>query len=194
MKVEHPYGVHHSHAQRNHEYRPEQIMDIHAEQSPRNSPANEYQHFNFGTSGDGLYQRPFQPQFSAPEPLPPLNTSTPTLWPSQITNPSGQVSPPISLPTHRPIAPVTQSVPRKTPPSASSKAANPASTSRKTLSDDDRRRMCKYHDENPTIKQTEIGGEPAYRLYTCSSTNVSTQQCSALNGGRWSWNVSCHSY
>ena len=28
---------------------------------------------------------------------------------------------------------------------------------RKTLSDDDRRRMCKYAEENPTAKQTEIG-------------------------------------
>ena len=31
---------------------------------------------------------------------------------------------------------------------------------RKTLSDADRRRMCIYHEENPNIKQTEIGGMP----------------------------------
>lgn len=30
-------------------------------------------------------------------------------------------------------------------------------TARRTLTDDDRRRMCLYHQENPHVKQTEIG-------------------------------------
>ncbi|KAI9727681.1 MAG: hypothetical protein M1828_005909 [Chrysothrix sp. TS-e1954] len=33
----------------------------------------------------------------------------------------------------------------------------PATTPRRTLTDDDRRKMCLYHDENPSKKQTEIG-------------------------------------
>jgi hypothetical protein len=33
----------------------------------------------------------------------------------------------------------------------------PQSTPRRTLTDDDRRRMCQYHEDNPTVKQTEIG-------------------------------------
>jgi hypothetical protein len=35
-------------------------------------------------------------------------------------------------------------------------------SSRKSLSDSDRRRMCLYRDKNPTAKQTEIGGMPAF--------------------------------
>jgi hypothetical protein len=30
---------------------------------------------------------------------------------------------------------------------------------RRTLTDSDRRRMCQYPEENPSVKQTEIGGE-----------------------------------
>jgi hypothetical protein len=32
------------------------------------------------------------------------------------------------------------------------------STPRRTLTDDDRRRMCEYHESHPGVKQTEIGG------------------------------------
>ena len=31
-------------------------------------------------------------------------------------------------------------------------------TPRRTLTDDDRRRMCEYHESHPGVKQTEIGG------------------------------------
>jgi hypothetical protein len=34
-----------------------------------------------------------------------------------------------------------------------------SSTPRKTLTDADRRRMCLYAEEHPTVKQTEIGGK-----------------------------------
>ena len=32
------------------------------------------------------------------------------------------------------------------------------STPRRTLTDDDRRRICEYHESHPGVKQTEIGG------------------------------------
>jgi len=32
------------------------------------------------------------------------------------------------------------------------------STPRRVLTDDDRRRMCEYHESHPGVKQTEIGG------------------------------------
>jgi hypothetical protein len=35
------------------------------------------------------------------------------------------------------------------------------STPRRTLTDDDRRRMCEYHESHPGVKQTEIGGMSA---------------------------------
>jgi hypothetical protein len=36
--------------------------------------------------------------------------------------------------------------------------ATGGSTPRRTLTDDDRRRMCEYHESHPGAKQTEIGG------------------------------------
>ncbi|CAN9196467.1 unnamed protein product [Alternaria alternata] len=55
-------------------------------------------------------------------------------------------------PTPLPITPASA-----TPVSASSTHSRTSSTPRKTLTDSDRRRMCQYHEENPTVKQTEIG-------------------------------------
>jgi hypothetical protein len=51
----------------------------------------------------------------------------------------------------------TISPPTVTPISAGSSTRSGGPSVRKTLSDDDRRRMCKYAEENPTAKQTEIG-------------------------------------
>jgi hypothetical protein len=34
------------------------------------------------------------------------------------------------------------------------------------LTDQDRRRMCQYHEENPSVKQTEIGGMSGTRSFT----------------------------
>ncbi|KAL2753566.1 hypothetical protein ACRALDRAFT_2111757 [Sodiomyces alcalophilus JCM 7366] len=71
-------------------------------------------------------------------------------WPSMLTNPnsySAHSAPPISMPSM--VAPTPAKMTR--PPGASQ------STPRKTLTDDDRRRMCQYHLENPNMKQTEIG-------------------------------------
>jgi len=43
-----------------------------------------------------------------------------------------------------------------------------APSSRKTLTDSDRRRMCQYHEDNPSVKQTEIGGERRISNVLCS--------------------------
>ncbi|VDB89128.1 Bgt-5103 [Blumeria graminis f. sp. tritici] len=40
-----------------------------------------------------------------------------------------------------------------------SRANHSTSSPRKTLTHNDRRRMCQYHEENPTVKQTEIGAK-----------------------------------
>ena len=37
-------------------------------------------------------------------------------------------------------------------------APTQTSTPRRTLTDADRRKMCMFHEENPNVKQTEIGG------------------------------------
>ena len=159
MKVEPQFGIHAHHQQ---DFAPDQMVDVASEHSPDNSPSNDYSNFDFNAQTDAMYNRPFQPPFSAAQQLHPLNTNTATLWPSQITNPSEQSSPSVSLPIHRSIAPVSQSVPAPTPPPPPppppSRSGGSLNNSRKMLSDDDRRRMCKYHDEHPTVKQTEIGG------------------------------------
>ena len=157
MKVDSQFGLHpHSHQ----DFAPDPMMEITGEQSPHNSPPDDFTNFNFNAQTDTIYTRPFHPPFSAAQDLHPLNTNTATLWPSQITSRHEPPSPPVTLPIHRSIAPVAQNVPAPAPPPqpTPTKSGGSLSTSRRTLSDDDRRRMCKYHDEHPSVKQTEIGG------------------------------------
>ncbi|MCJ1307145.1 hypothetical protein MMC25_000791 [Agyrium rufum] len=69
---------------------------------------------------------------------PPVSQQTvPTLLPQPILHPIQTYEP---LPLLPPVtAPVSMPAPRR------------------TLTDQDRRRMCQYHQENPSVKQTEIG-------------------------------------
>jgi hypothetical protein len=73
-------------------------------------------------------------------------------WPSMLTSQS-TYHPPLF-----PSAPVPITPASATPVSATSTHSRTSSTPRKTLTDTDRRRMCQYHEDNPTVKQTEIGG------------------------------------
>lgn len=71
-------------------------------------------------------------------------------WPSQLTNPHSYAQhsvPPVAIP------PVTAPLKTKLP------AIQTTSQPRKTLTDDDRRRMCQYAKDHPTAKQTDIGQE-----------------------------------
>ena len=120
------------------------------------SPAQEYNGFGYMASAHGLpldstYQRSMPLAYTAHQPQQPLITAQ---WPSMITNPSNVPAQP--APTPPTLAPIhtfaaAHSLPPLTTPV-------PQSTARRTLTDQDRRRMCIYHDENPTVKQTEIGG------------------------------------
>ncbi|KAL2201290.1 hypothetical protein P885DRAFT_65561 [Corynascus similis CBS 632.67] len=71
-------------------------------------------------------------------------------WPSMLTNPNSY-GPPHSAP------PVP--IPSITAPLKTSKlpAIQTTSQPRKTLTDDDRRAMCRYAEDHPTAKQTDIG-------------------------------------
>jgi len=40
----------------------------------------------------------------------------------------------------------------------------PAKSPRKMLTDDDRKKICQHHEDNPKVKQTEIGGEAEQEL------------------------------
>ncbi|CAG8951590.1 hypothetical protein HYFRA_00007506 [Hymenoscyphus fraxineus] len=81
--------------------------------------------------------------------LQPLIMPTHPTWPSMLTNPASYSAPPVALPPAS-APPVVKANGNKVP-------GAPTPTPRKTLTDNDRRRMCQYHEENPTVKQTEIG-------------------------------------
>ncbi|KAK2767476.1 hypothetical protein FQN54_003633 [Arachnomyces sp. PD_36] len=92
---------------------------------------------------------PMEPSYSMSIP-PPYTTqpllplAMPSQWPSMLTTQGGYGAAPLSaapLPTPHPTHATHSNGP----------------TPRRTLTDADRRRMCLYHEENPHVKQTEIG-------------------------------------
>lgn len=113
------------------------------------SPMHEYNGFAFAAL-------PIEPLYAG---LPSSRTAHQQLqplimpqWPSMLTSQSTYV-PPMYPAASIPVGPIS------TPISAPPAGTRPASTPRKTLTDSDRRRMCLYHEEHPTVKQTEIGGK-----------------------------------
>ncbi|KAL9118945.1 MAG: hypothetical protein Q9187_004503, partial [Circinaria calcarea] len=75
-----------------------------------------------------------------------------------LTNPSNNGPTMISAVPILPSPPLAQlptySLAHSLPPST---APVPVPSARRTLTDQDRRRMCQYHEDNPSVKQTEIG-------------------------------------
>jgi len=114
------------------------------------TPAQEYTGFGWGSPPLPMHSSTFSQS-------PPLRPSHQQLQPLMMPWPSMLGSQQTFYP---PLLPQTQigttSPPTMTPISAGSSSRSGPSV-RKTLSDDDRRRMCKYAEENPTAKQTEIG-------------------------------------
>ncbi|KAJ5278991.1 hypothetical protein N7478_004363 [Penicillium angulare] len=121
--------------------------------SPQHSPPMpEYNGFEYGPSPimtvDPSYGMSLPPPYaSMPLPMPSHS------WPSMLTHQSPfheNGLPPTPMPTAiSPSEPI--------PPAPSRKASTGGSTPRKTLTDEDRRQMCLYHEENKTAKQTDIG-------------------------------------
>ncbi|GLI78118.1 hypothetical protein PoHVEF18_006418 [Penicillium ochrochloron] len=119
--------------------------------SPHNSPPMpEYSGFDYGHSPlmavDATYGMSIPPPYaSMPLPMPSHS------WPSMLTHQSAfheSGLPPVSVPTS-----VSPSAP--TPPIR--KTSTGGATPRRTLTDEDRRQMCLYHEENKQAKQTDIG-------------------------------------
>lgn len=125
--------------------------------SHHTTPVHEYTGFSFTP-----YPSAMAPPRTTHHQLQPLVMPQ---WPSTLVSQSTYV-PPIypSAPAPMPV-PVG---PTSTPISATSTGSRTSSTPRKTLTDADRRRMCLYHEEHPSTKQTEIGGEYMYRI--CRAT------------------------
>lgn len=136
-------------------------------QSPplHQSPMHEYHGFNFMSTAHMQMEpsdnRPMSHSYPTQQQLQPLIMPQPQ-WPSMLTNSSTSAPPTTSH--YPPLAPVTSiSGARSVPPVIHPPAPT---TQRRTLTDQDRRRMCQYHEDNPTVKQTEIGGQ--YSVWRCN--------------------------
>lgn len=91
---------------------------------------------------------------SIPPPYASLPLTVPShQWPSLIATQSH--FPDSGLSSHTQLPGVSQVAPQQSGRKSSTSSAAP----RRTLTDEDRRRMCLYHEEHKTAKQTDIGGK-----------------------------------
>jgi hypothetical protein len=91
------------------------------------------------------------PPYTAHQQLQPLIMPSNVIWPSMLTNPASYSAPPVAIPASAP--PLIKGNGTKLP------AIHATPSIRKTLTDSDRQKICQYHKDNPSVKQTEIGGE-----------------------------------
>ena len=134
-----------------------------AQSAPPTSPWSMH-----GCQGFEYHQAPMpiEPSYSMPRPPlytagvpqmpPPLIMPQNGIWPSMIAAQNHQ------QPNYQP--PILPAAPIQTPVSAGTGSdVTPTSatttTSRRKLTDDERRQMCLEAEQNPTMKQTQIGGE-----------------------------------
>jgi hypothetical protein len=120
--------------------------------SQHHSPVHEY-------NGLSFTPMPMEPMYSTGS-MPPPRTTHQALqplimpsWPSMLLTSQSTYPPPLYPSAPLPAPPV--SAPLSAPPAT----GRSSSTPRRTLTDADRRRMCLYAEEHPTVKQTEIGCE-----------------------------------
>lgn len=174
MKVEHHYGG----PQHADEYGGQRIFTD--DQIPYQSPLHDLNTSYMNSPRfhhESIYSRPAATSQTSNFPSYPLVVPQ---WPSQLTNPSlPSLNPPsfqhlsnssAPAPTPRRILPLTTLVDNIPTPLSAPAAPTPIpipQSGRPTLTDQDRRRICKYHEENPSAKQTEIGS----KLLACGLMN-----------------------
>nr|KAK5448834.1 hypothetical protein LTR18_001922 [Exophiala xenobiotica] len=124
------------------------------------SPMHELSSFDYQTTApmpmEPAYNmhRPSPFAASLPQMLPPLTTPYSGLWPSMLA----------SQPSSTYHAPIQPAGPLQTPLSASTASdmtptSAKTSTSRRKLTDEERRQMCIEAEQNPNMKQTQIGAK-----------------------------------
>ncbi|KAJ5163452.1 DNA binding HTH domain Psq-type [Penicillium coprophilum] len=117
--------------------------------SPQHSPPMpEYSGFDYGQSqlmAVDSYGMSIPPPY-ATMPLPMPSHS----WPSMLTTHSPFAASGLAISTPTSVSPSAPMPPVR-------KTSTGGSTPRRTLTDEDRRQMCIYHEENKTAKQTDIG-------------------------------------
>lgn len=127
-----------------------------SQHAPHQSPVQDYNGYNTYAPlpMEPLYPAGMHPPRTTHQQLQPLIMPQ---WPSMLTSQSSYV-PPIFQSAPVPITPASATpVSAVSAVSTSSTRSHGSSTPRKTLTDADRRRMCQYHEDHPTVKQTEIG-------------------------------------
>lgn len=121
--------------------------------SQHTSPLHEYGGFGFVSPTimpvEPTYNMSIPPPYTSHQQLQPLIMPQ---WPSMMTTQPGYSAP--VVPTASASAPVSANPPSQPVSTTPTNAPTP----RRTLTDSDRRRMCLYHEENPSVKQLEIGG------------------------------------
>ncbi|EFQ98035.1 hypothetical protein MGYG_01073 [Nannizzia gypsea CBS 118893] len=133
-----------------HDFVSSQWVDMGGYAATQHHQLTDYTGFQFGSSPI----MPMEPAYSMSMPQPyttqhliPLTMSS--QWPSMLSTQPGFAPMPVAPMPITPIPPPLQHV------QAPQMATPP--TPRRTLTDAERRRMCLYHQENPHVKQTEIG-------------------------------------
>lgn len=129
--------------------------------SHHNTPTQEWTGFNFGSMEPSAFahQRPVHQQLQPlvmPQWPSMLNSHHQTAQPAPYQHPPSSYHPMYPQPV-QPIQPM--SVAQLHTPVSATSSRSTTTTPRKTLTDQDRTRMCQYAEEHPNSKQTEIGGE-----------------------------------
>jgi hypothetical protein len=126
--------------------------------SQQQSPLHEYGGFGFVSPTimpvEPSYSMSIPPPYTSHQQLQPLIMPVPHVWPSMMTSQANYSAP--LLPTTSASAPTSAISAPPLPPMPPIET-KPTTTPRKTLTNEDRRRMCLYHEEHPGVKQTEIG-------------------------------------
>jgi hypothetical protein len=127
------------------------------------SPVHEHNGFVYSQEPPMYAASSMPPPRTTYQQLRPVITSPQMpIWPSELSSQSQNYnSPPYSATAHLPSEP-------RSAPVSGSRAGRSGTQPRKTLTDQDRRDMCKMAERNPTMKQTEIGG-----IYLCEIYNYS---------------------
>jgi hypothetical protein len=144
----------------------------HAPQHHPLSPHHQPHHQDYGAHYGYVESSGFAPPDSSfrlqppPIPIAPNYMGLPPQWGQQTMPPqpqtviaaasSSQQYP--SMPQPIAPAPPQQLAAAAAVTAAVSNPTQSTSSPRRTLTDADRRRMCIFHEENPNVKQTEIGG------------------------------------
>lgn len=129
---------------------------------PTTSPVmTEYNPYTYGSSTvmpvepAPFYGMGRPPPYSSHQQLQPLHPLiVPPQWPSMLTSQSNYSTP--SIPSASTTTP-SSAVSSSSQPLQIRQTTTGGNTPRRTLTDEDRRRMCQYAEDNPGVKQTDIG-------------------------------------